>query len=566
MRWMRCSETRWAEQVAGGMLRGMFWARLIAVMAAVAVAACGGDDGGSAGDGGAVGDGGAGTDAGLPEGAAARTESGVLVGEEDEGLHVYRGIPYAAPPVGELRFRAPVPHEGWDEPLDATEFGPECPQRAMMGTDVVGDEDCLTLNIWTHADGEPRPVMVFIHGGGSIQGSGSLALYDGSNLARSGDVVIVTLNYRLGSLGYLALEALVDEGEDGSAGDYGILDQIAALEWVQRNIAAFGGDPENVTIFGESAGGVSVCVHLGSPLSEGLFRRGIIESGGGCYNFHRLRTPTATHASAIDVGEQITAAAGCDGAADVLECLRGKSAEEMVDALFMADASGLGLPDIGPNVDGVVLTDDPWALFDDGTATDVPVVIGSNADEATLFTTTVSVPDEAAYEALVTSTAGDLADELLALYPASDYATPKDAYDALFSDVAFICPAMSFAAVSAGGDEPTYAYHFTKTLEGPGAAFGSFHALELFYVFGNFEPLARYTPVAVDFEVSDVMQAAWTGFGREGVPATDPAWPAYDPAAPEIAIFDTDFSIATEIREGRCAELEALGLIPTPAD
>ena len=524
---------------------------------------CGDDgDGAPADAGGGAGDAtlDAGVDAALPPGPYAATEAGTVMGTEEGTLHVFRGIPYAAPPVGELRFKRPEPHPGWEGHLDASAFGPICPQRAMMGTDVVGEEDCLTLNVWTHADRAPRPVMVFIHGGASIQGAGSLALYDGSRLAENGDVVVVTLNYRLGTLGYLATEALVAEDADGSAGNWGILDQQTALGWVRRNIAAFGGDPANVTVFGESAGALSICVHLGSPLADGLFDRAIMESGGGCFGYPALRTAAPNRTPAIEMGELLTAAAGCDGATDRLACMREKTPEELVNAMYSVPTMGLGLPDIGPNVDGVVLTEQPYALFERGEARDVPIVIGSNADEATIFTAAIAVPDEATYEMLVRAQAGVLADDILAIYPASDFATPKEAFNALYSDLGFICPALAFAEVSAGGTAPTFTYHFTKTLEGLGATLGAFHALELFYVFGNFETLARYTPVAVDFTVSENVQGAWTTFATSGTPVTEPAWPAFDAASPGILVIDEPMTVATEIREGRCAELRALGV------
>ncbi len=511
-----------------------------------------------------------GDDAGIPDGsqdAGARsivgthvvTQEGAVDGEADDDLVVFRGIPYAEPPVGPLRFAPPVPHARWDGALDATAFGPMCPQQDSAGA-IVGEEDCLTLDVWAHADAETHPVMVFIHGGGFVQGSGTEALYDGAGLARAGDVVLVTLNYRLGALGFLATEALASESDEDSAGNYGIRDQIAALEWVQRNIAAFGGDPAQVTIFGESAGGVSVCAHIGSPLSRGLFARAIIESGGGCYGTPQLRTSTPLQASAMDIGAMVRAAVGCDGASDEAACLRAVDAADVVRAQGAITANALGIPELGPNIDGVVLTGDTRDLLMNGDVPDVPVITGTNADEATIFTLSTAVPTEAAYETLVRAFAGPLADDVLALYPASDFLSPKDAYNHLFSDVGFICPALSFAAAASGGSAPSYTYHFTRSASGAAALLGAFHGLELGFVFGNVP--AGYTPTSAELALRDAMQAAWTSFARGEEPRTSPAWPAYDAADPAILVFDDPVSVTAEIREGRCAALHELGIVP----
>ncbi len=529
--------------------------------------ACGGDDTGP-GDGG-TGDGStdasadADLDAALPPGPYARTASGVVMGTEDgDDLYIYKGIPYAAPPTGDRRFRPPVPAEPFADTFAATDFSAMCPQfDDSTPPMLVGDEDCLTLNVWAFADSAtPRPVMVFIHGGAFIQGSSRLPVYDGAALAREGGTVVVTLNYRLGGLGFLATDALVAESDDGSAGNYGIQDQILALTWVRDNIAAFGGDPAQVTIFGESAGGVSVCQHLGSPLSAGLFQSAIIESGAGCYGLPHLDAATALSPSAIDQGDQLIANLGCDTEPDPLACARAASASDVVTATAGLSASGLGLPNIGPNIDGAVITDDTHALFSRGEGNDVPIIIGSNADEADSFTVAISIPDAATYEAVVRARLPLVADDVLALYPASDFATPKAAFNALFSDIGFICPAMSFAAASSDG-EPTYAYHFTKTLEGVAAAFGSVHGLELVYVFDTLDTLPRYTPVAADRRVVDTMETAWTSFAASGAPMSDPAWPAYDPSAPRVFVIDDPSTVTDTIREGRCAELMTLGLV-----
>lgn len=493
----------------------------------------------------------------MPEGPTAETDLGTAIGEDAGDVQVWRGIPYAAPPVGDLRFRPPEPAAPWGGWREATAFGPECPQRMRGGTTVVGDEDCLTLNVWAPADrAAPLPVMVFIHGGGFVQGSGSVVLYDGSSLARRG-VVVVTINYRLGALGFLATDDLVAESAEGSAGNYGIRDQIAALGWVRRNAAAFGGDAANVTIFGESAGAVSVCALLGAPSADDLFERAVVQSGGGCYGWPRLDEATLTEpTSAVDRGAEIAAAAGCDGA-DALACLRGLSAAAVVDATWMASASGLGLPDVGPNSDGVVLLAETWDRYADGSAPDRPVIIGSNADESRSFLTGVPIPTEAAYESAVRMTVPAFADDLLALYPASDYPTPKAAFEALYSDVGFICPAVAFADHASGG-EPTYAYHFVHTLRGAIGARGAQHGDELFFLFDGLGIVPSYTPVAADAAVTELMQAAWVAFARGEAP---PDWPAYDPSSPSFRILADPARSDPSIRNDRCAALRSLGIV-----
>jgi len=529
------------------------------------VTAC---DGGRQADAGLEPDG-AGTDAGAPSvdagiadagppsiGPRVETDLGTVIGEERDDVLAWLGIPYAAPPLGEGRFAPPSPATPWADPRASTAYGPACPQRERGGTAVIGNEDCLTLNVFGPAERASLPVMVFIHGGAFVQGTSSLALYDGSSLARR-DVIVITLNYRLGALGFLATDGLISEDSGASAGNYGIQDQIAALEWIQRNVGAFGGDPANVTIFGESAGGASVCALLGAPAADELFVRGVVQSGGGCYGWPQLSASTATEpVSAVQRGEEIAAAAGCTGP-DVPACLRALTADALVEATWAASASGLGLPDIGPNIDGSTLPAETWDRYADGSAPDRPILIGSNADESRSFLVGVPIATAAAYEAAVRSILPVVADEVLALYPVADYASPKAAYEVLFSDVGFICPALRFAEHAAAG-APTFAYHYVHTLSGVAAARGAQHGDELFFVFDGLGIVPRYTPTAADEAVIEEMQAAWTAFASAEAP---PGWPAYDPAAPSVRIFGaTDDTVAT-IRDDRCAALAGLGVV-----
>lgn len=503
-------------------------------------------------------------DTGLPEGCVGETESGAVTGSTSEDQCVYLGIPYVAPPVGELRFAPPQAHAGWTGPLAADTRGPVCLQRTGTGAmaTLVGEEDCLSLNLWAPVEpGPPRPVMVFIHGGGFIQGAGNLELYDSSLLARSADAVVVTFNYRIGALGFLATDELIAESEDGSAGNYGIQDQRAALQWVQRNIAAFGGDPSRVTIFGESAGAVSVCAQLGSPLSDGLYDRAIMQSGGGCATLPPLTSSVPAIESAVDKSAPILAAAGCDGA-DVLSCLRGLDAVALTQAFYDgSETSGLGLPEIGPNIDGLVLPQQPLDRIAAGEA-DVPVIIGSNADESFIFLISTPVPTEMAYQNLVRATVPALADDLLALYPVADYDSPKDAYHHLFSDVGFICPALSLVQAAAAG-QPAYTYHFTHGLTGPASVAGAFHGLELFFLSERFDQLPfAHTPNEADLQVGEDLREGWSLFAN-GQPLNirGQSWPAYSEGEPAFMIFDDPSTVTDEIRGGRCERLREIGAI-----
>ncbi|HMC53331.1 MAG TPA: carboxylesterase family protein, partial [Acidimicrobiales bacterium] len=311
------------------------------------------------------------------------TRCGKLEGVERDGVRVFRGIPYARPPVGPRRFRAPQPAEPWTGVRDASKAGPAAPQvpgpteQLMPGPPLDTDEDCLTLNVWTPAaaGAQPRPVLVWIHGGGFLTGSGSLPIYNGRFLAARGDVVVVTINYRLGALGFLSHPALRDE-ESGAAGNWGLLDQIAALRWVRENIDAFGGDPGNVTVFGESAGAMSVGTLMGTPAAVGLFRRAIMESG----------SPAATPAEeAAGTAESLLRAAGCNRIdSEGARALPLGALLEAQQDLWARRGPGVGLP-LQPALDGAVLERDPSEAIADGLSSGVPVITGTNRDEWEMF-------------------------------------------------------------------------------------------------------------------------------------------------------------------------------------
>jgi para-nitrobenzyl esterase len=358
------------------------------------------------------------------------TRSGKVAGQAvgDEGaVRVYRGIPYAAPPVGELRWRPPQPSERWHGVLQAREFGAPCMQlgRPDRPPTPGQSEDCLFLNVWTAAAtaDERRPVMVWIHGGGLNNGS---ARIDGEAFARSG-VVLVAVGYRLNVFGFLAHPALSAESEHGVSGNYGFLDQQAALRWVRDNISAFGGDPDNVTVFGESAGGTSVHVLLASPLSAGLFERAISESAWITPTiFSRLRTSDGT-TSAEAVGERAAKLFVSAESGDVLAALRAMPAEELRDAVLEhwraliseEPASRSRSAPFPVAVDDVVLPEYPVEVFRAGQQLDVPAIVGFNADEGSAYVSTQGFPSLEAYRAARRETFGEHADRMLELYPAT---------------------------------------------------------------------------------------------------------------------------------------------------
>ena len=517
-------------------------------------------DGGDATLDGSTADGG--TDAGsLPLGQV-RIESGIVEGVAEGDVYAFKGIPYAAAPTGSGRFRPPTAVPPWSGVRAAADFGPVCPQRNRRGV-IEGDEDCLHLNVWGHLEADaPKPVMVWIHGGGFVQGSNSVSIYDGAQLASQGDVVVVTINYRIGALGFLALPELIAEDARNTAGNYGILDQIAALAWVRDNIAGFGGAPDNVTIFGESAGGSSVCVQLAAPAAQGLFHRAAIQSGGGCYGLPNLIDDSG--GSAVDVGREYVVAAGCDEAADVLRCLRSLSVEALTSALFNIPASGLGLPDVGPVVDGVVLPEQAFDIFARGAGPRVPMVVGSNLDETVSFNAAVPVPGRSTFEFLVGRLVGaDRRAEVVALYPESTYPVAKDAYNAFSSDIAFNCTAEAFARTARTQNDDVYLYHFEQQLQGPLGAQGVLHGQEIAFVFGTLSVLNSYVPTAADAALSAEMLQAWATFAATGRPSlAGPPWLAYRPGMSTIMNLGTPRVLDSTYREARCEVLRRLNLIP----
>jgi para-nitrobenzyl esterase len=451
---------------------------------------------------------------------SARVETGLLWGAAGTSpeVRVFKGIPYAAPPVGDLRWKAPKPVASWEGVRDATKFSPICYQRPYSQDSIYRmapqpmSEDCLYLNIWTAASTakERRPVMVWIHGGGLTGGSGSAPTYNGESLARKG-VVLVTINYRLGVFGFLAHPALTEETGHASSGNYGLLDQIAALEWVRQNIAAFGGDPQRVTIFGESAGSWSVNYLVATPLAKGLFQRAIGESGGV---FGRVTKLEEVERS----GSKFAASRDANSA----RALRAKSAEDLLKAA--------GETSFPPSVDGWLFPEDVTTIFSKGEQNDVPLIAGSNADEATALSPWPANRPSAAFKIQARRIFGDRAEEFLKFYPAASDQEAKASHFSSFRDFSFGWQMRTWVRMSTRtGKSSAYLYYFSRVPPGAASAtLGAYHAAEIAYVFHNLHLGTRPYEDA-DRKLSDLMSSYWVNFAATGDPNGKdlPKWPVY---------------------------------------
>jgi para-nitrobenzyl esterase len=454
------------------------------------------------------------------------------VGVRDEAIRVYKGIPFAEPPVGELRWRPPQPLEPWRGVRQATEFAPACFQPEMPPGIVYGNvwpdqsEDCLYLNVWTGARSpeERRPVMVWIHGGGLQRGTA--AHYDGESFAQKG-VVLVSIQYRLNAFGFLAHPGLSEESERGSSGNYGVLDQIAALEWVQRNISRFGGDPERVTIFGESAGAWSVCFQMATPLSEGLFERAIAESGTA---FGQIRPLRNGEASAEAMGRQFAEVLGRGGA----EELRRVPPEDIVEALYDQEPERRAMNatrfEFRPAIDGWVIPEEVLTVFREGRQHRVPLILGFNRDEASVTAQYFAPQTVTEWQAGVREQAGALAEEAMRLYPVERSEDILPAFLAAGRDRSYTWSMKTWAKLMEDTGLDAWLYHFTRVPPGERSEdLGAYHAAEIIYVFDNLHRGDRpYTEV--DHELADAISNYWVNFAATGDPngAGLPEWPSYD--------------------------------------
>jgi para-nitrobenzyl esterase len=493
-----------------------------------------------------------------------QTDSGPVQGVAQDTVRQFNGIPFAAPPVGDLRWKPPADVTPWTSPLDATQEKPPCVSFDLQGdVDTGTSEDCLTLNVWTPlAQTTNAPVMVWIYGGAFVGGQATDPGYDGSVLAAGQNVIVVTFNYRLGPLGFLSSAALAAEEGVATAPSFGLLDQRAALQWVQRNIAAFGGNPGNVTLFGESAGAWSTCIHLAMPGSAGLFQNAIMESGN-CGSTPTLLyfTPAAAQAQAEQLAQAPTV--NCTDPSTELACLRAVAPNTLLTALpsRTADIDAPGV-DWGPVVDGVQLPSLPTIALTAGTFNKVPLVIGTNHDEGNLFTylygTTATI-DASVVQGVAQTNFGSNAAAVLARYTTSAYATPQASVSAILTYGVFACPTrLAARAISAAG-VPVYLYQFTHPFS-PGLAsgLGAAHTFEIPYVWGNTWLGAR--PPDTDQPLIDSMQAYWGQLATTGNPngGGQPAWPAYAMATDQNMVLDLTLATASGLDSDECDFWDAL--------
>lgn len=475
-------------------------------------------------------------------GAVVEVFGGRVRGQEGDGVWSFLGIPYAASPAGPGRWRPPRPPEPWSGVRPATAFGPIAPQppptpgMSVPGDPVEQSEDCLSLNVWTPAPDEGRrPVMVWVHGGGFTSGTGASLLYRGAELARCHDVVVVTFNYRLGALGFLGHPGVaVPPAPPEAVGNWGLLDQVAVLRWVRRHIAGFGGDPHKVTLFGESAGAMSIAALLAMPAARGLFHRAALQSG-----------PPYTHspARAAQVGEDLVAELGLAGADRRL--LEQVPAEELVAATGRLPerpppAGELPLPFL-PVVDGVVLPRPPLDAVAAGHAADVPVLIGTNRDELSFFAVGnpewASMDEDRLIRWVQRSAPGIDHRPALDTYRRArrrrgEPDDPRALWVAMGSDLVFRWPSLRLAAAQHLHQPATYVYLFTWETPAFGGILGSCHALEIPFVFGGVRDpaIAAFTGGGPEAEaLADLMQPAWAAFARSGDPSHPGLdWPAWD--------------------------------------
>ena len=468
---------------------------------------------------------------------------------EDGAVLAYKGIPFAAPPVGELRWKLPVAPAAWDGERDATALSEQCHQAPTVEgfyaqEPMAQSEDCLYLNVWAPA-GEAdasNPVMVWIHGGAFIQGTANLPLYDGEALARAG-VVLVSVNYRLGLLGFFAHPALSAESAQGSSGNQGLHDQVAALKWVRDNIAAFGGDPGNVTIFGESAGSISVCYLAATPLADGLFQKAIGQSGG-CFAKHASLTsaegtvtdtalPNQLSGAGHEIGMRLAEALGVEGeGADAIAALREQDAASMIQAINDADVVA---PWRSIFVDGYLFPDQMRRLMEGKGGVDY--IVGSTADEGTTLFMDLPEPSLEDWQASVGDSQGEHAELFLAAYADDAAASTKTAAQQMLADALFTWEMRSWARRATAAGESAYLYLFNQAppVADYGRSLGAYHAAEIAYVFGNGSELWE----DADRRVSDLTQAYWVSFAKTGDPNADglPVWPVF--GADEVA-FEID--------------------------
>ncbi len=464
---------------------------------------------------------------------------GTLKGEALDGVTVYRGVPFALAPTGERRWVPPEPFPDWKGVRQAEEFGPACVQPPSRPGSIYQwdlpsvSEDCLNLNVWVPDGAEDAPVFVWIHGGSLVTGAGSQSMYDGEKLARESGLIVVTVNYRLGVLGYLAHPELSEESAQNISGNYGLKDQVAALKWVERNIEAFGGNPDNVTIAGESAGALSVMFLMVSPEARGLFDKAIAESAY-MVSMAPLRGSVNGHPSAESAGLEFQEKAKADSLAE----LRDMDAEKLVEIAGKSGFTPFGV------IDDVWLTEQMPETFDKGEQAQVPILAGFNEGEIrSLRFLLPPVPDSEDYEAAIRASHGALADRFLDMYPADK---PEVSMLATTRDAMYGWTAERLAASQSAAGHPSYFYFFDHSY--PAAdkwGLRAFHAMEIPYVFGTLfdvpEPWPQAPRTDKERKLMSAMMSYWASFARDGVPSApgQAEWPSYGEDATGMVFADT---------------------------
>lgn len=460
--------------------------------------------------------------------APVRVDGGLLQGTVEDGLTVYRGIPFAAPPVGNLRWRAPQAPAKWDGVRQAGQFAPSCVQGGGRGGPPQGNEDCLYLNVWTPAK-SPRdrvPVLVWIYGGGFSGGATSIPTYSGERLAKKG-VVLVSVAYRVGQLGFLAHPELSAETRNRVSGNYGLLDMIAGLEWIRKNIAVFGGDPRRVTIFGESAGGIAVSMLCASPLAKGLFH-GAISQSGGSFGPPRPVTFPGENLKRLPDAEK-------SGAAYARSI-----SEARTLAVDKLPAGGRGMGGSWPIIDGYVIPDDQYKLYETRRYNDTPILVGYNSDEGASFSPPGTPQD---YIAAVKARYGPHAESLLKVYPPGPGPVPAKTARDLTRDAAFGWHTWIWARLQAKtGKGKVFYYYFDQhpdyPPDSPRAGYGTGHGADVPFVFQHLNPSGANATKS-DPEISEAMATYWTNFAKRLDPNGEgvPAWPAFSDARPVVMRF-----------------------------
>jgi para-nitrobenzyl esterase len=461
--------------------------------------------------------------------ASVMTATGLVQGVVEKDLTVYKGIPFAAPPVGDLRWRPPQPAAKWKGVRAADKFGPDPYQGDGKGG---VSEDCLYLNIWTPAKspGDKIPVLVWIYGGGFSFGSTSTPVHNGEHLARKG-VVLVSINYRVGPLGFLAHPELTAESGRGASGNYGLLDQIAGLKWVKENIAAFGGDPDKVTLFGESAGGIAVSMLCASPEAKGLFH-GAISQSGGSFGPTRPTTYPGENMRTLAMAEASGVAFATKAGVSSLAGLRQLPPDKL--------PAGWGSGTAWPIVDGWIIPGDQHKLYEAGQYNDVTILVGYNSDEGLSF---AREKTPAEYRANTEKRYGPHAEALMKAYPAGTDSVPKTARD-LMRDAAFGWQTWAWATLQArtGKSKVFYYYfdqHAKRPADSPAADHGMAHGMDVPYVFQTLDRNdAKLMPG--DFAISDTVSTYWTNFAKHGNPNGPgvPAWPEFTADHPQVMYFN----------------------------